>query len=93
MKFQPPVSTSNLFFKKCDFILDTVAVCVNEALKTRSFPDSLTCNANVRPINKKENTFDKRNFRPVSMLPFLSKVYEILCRFRKALNFMAKFVR
>ena len=27
------------FFKKCDFLLDTVTVWVNKALKTGSFPD------------------------------------------------------
>ena len=87
-------------FKKCDFFLDTVIVCVNEALKTGSFPDSLKC-ANVRPIYKKDDPFDKKNNRPVSILPLLSKVYErviyeqtsyyfepffneILCGFRKA---------
>ena len=80
--------------------MDTVTVCVNEALKTGSFPDSLKC-ANVRPIYKKEDPFDKKNYRPVSILPLLSKVYErviyeqtsyyfepffneILCGFRKA---------
>ena len=44
-------------YKKCDFILDT-CVCVNEALRMGSFPDSLKC-ANVRPIYKKEDPFDK----------------------------------
>ena len=39
-----------------------------------SFHDSLKC-ANVRPIYKKE-PFDKNNYRPVSILPLLSKVYE-----------------
>ena len=62
-------------FKKCDFILDTVTICVNEALKTESFPDSLKC-ANVRPIYEKEDPLDKKNDRPVCILPFLSKVYE-----------------
>ena len=61
--------------KKCDFILDTVVVCVNEALKTGSFPDSRKC-ANVRPIYKKDNPFDKNYYRPVTILPLLSKVYE-----------------
>ena len=94
MKFQ-----LNLF-KKRDYILDNVTVCVNEALKTGSFPDSLKC-ANVRPIYKKAYHFDRKNYRPVSILPLLSKVYErviyeqtsyyfepsfneILCGFRKA---------
>ena len=86
---------STYLFKKCDFILDIVIVCVNEALKTGSFPDSLKC-ANVRPIHKKDDPSDKKNYRPVSTLPLLSKVYarviyeqtsyyfEILCGFRKA---------
>ena len=86
-------------FKKCDFILVTVTVCVNEALKTGSFPDSLKC-ANVRTIYKKDDPFDKKIYRPVSILLLLSKVYErviyeqtsyyfepffneILCGFRK----------
>ena len=46
-------------FKKCDFVLDTVTVCVNEALKTGSLPDSLKCE-NVRRIYKKEDPFDKK---------------------------------
>ena len=60
------------FFKKWDFILDTVTACVNEALKTGSFPYSLKC-ANVRPIYKKVNSFDKKNYNPVSISPLLSK--------------------
>ena len=47
------------FFKKSDFILDSVTVCVNEALKTGYFPDSPKC-ANVRRIYKKEDPFDKK---------------------------------
>ena len=76
-----------------------MTVCVYEALKMRSFPDSLKC-ANIRAIYKKVDLFDKRNDRPVSIFPLLSKVYErviyeqasnyfepffneILCGFRK----------
>ena len=62
-------------FKKRDFVLDTVTVSVNEALKTGSFPDSLEF-ANVRPVYKKEDPFHKSNYRPVRILPLLSKVYE-----------------
>ena len=47
----------------------------NETLKTGSFSDSLKC-ANVRPIYKKEDPFDKENYRPMSILPLLSKVCE-----------------
>ena len=55
--------------------MDTVKVCVNEALTTGSFPDSLTC-TNVRPIYKKMDPFDKNIYRPVSTLPLLSQTYE-----------------
>ena len=48
--------TPTYFFKKYDFVLDTATVCVNEALKTGFFPDSLKC-GNVRPIYKKVNLF------------------------------------
>ena len=50
-------------------------MCVNEALKTGSFPDSLKC-ANPIRIYKKGGRFDKNNYRPVSILPLLLKVYE-----------------
>ena len=63
------------FFKKCNFVLDAVKVSVNEALTTGSFPDSLKW-ANVRTIYKKVNPFDQTNYRPVSTLPLLLKVYE-----------------
>ena len=62
-------------FKKCDFVLDTGTVYVNETLKTGSFSDCLKC-ANVRLIYKKEDPFDRKDYRPVSILPLLSNVYE-----------------
>lgn len=39
------------------------------------FPDSVRC-AGVIPIHKKVDLFDKKNYRPVSVLPLVSKVYE-----------------
>ena len=63
------------FSKKCNFVLDAIKVSVNEALTTGSFPDSLKW-ANVRTIYKKVNPFDQTNYRPVSTLPLLLKVYE-----------------
>ena len=42
-----------------------------------SFPDSLKY-SNVRPIHKKVDPYDKKNYRPVSILPLLSNVYERL---------------
>ena len=74
-----------------DIVLDTVTVCVNEALKNEagSFPDSLKC-ANVRPTYKKANPFDKNNHRPLSILPLLSKIYERVT-FEQASNYFELF--
>ena len=45
-------------YKKCDFVLETVTLCVNKELKTGFFPDSLKY-ANVRPIYNKVDLFDE----------------------------------
>ena len=39
------------------------------------FPITLK-NANVTPVHKKDDPTDKTNFRPISVLPLLSKVFE-----------------
>ena len=54
LKFQIPT----YLYKKCDFVLETVTVCVNKALKTGFFPDSLKY-ANVRAIYNKVDLFDE----------------------------------
>ena len=74
--------------------------CVNEAISSGKFPDSLKL-SNIVPVHKKKDPIDKCNYRPVSILPLLSKVFEkilydqlyiymnnilneLLCGFRKA---------
>ena len=49
--------------------------CVNYTLKNGKFPDSLK-NANITPVYKKDDPTDKVNYRPVSVLPLLSKIFE-----------------
>ena len=49
--------------------------CVNYILKNGKFPDSLK-NANITPFHKKDDPTDKVNYRPVSVLPLLSKIFE-----------------
>ena len=39
------------------------------------FPDSLKI-ANITPAHKKDKPTDKENYRPVSVLPLLSKAFE-----------------
>ena len=51
---------------------DELTICVNHALINGKFP-SILKNANVTPVHKKD---DPSDFRPVSVLPLLSKVFE-----------------
>ena len=48
--------------------------CINDALPRGIFPDNLKF-ANITPVHKKEAT-DKENYRPVSVLPLFSKIFE-----------------
>ena len=50
--------------------------CINHSIEeTGIFPSSLKL-GNITPIFKKDDPLDKSNYRPVSILPLLSKVYE-----------------
>ena len=60
--------------KECDFSLQFFTNCINEAIKNK-FPDSLKL-SNIVPVHKKKDPTDKANYRPVSILPLLSKVFE-----------------
>ena len=55
--------------------INVLTKCVNKSVETGHFPDSLKL-ANVAPVFKKEDPFDKSIYRPVSILPLLSKVYD-----------------
>ena len=61
--------------KECEFTFDILTKCINKSIETGYFPDSLKL-ANVAPVFKKEDPLDKSIYRPVSILPLLSKVYE-----------------
>ena len=49
--------------------------CINSAILNGKFPSELKM-ADVLPIFKKDDAFEKANYRPISLLPSLSKVYE-----------------
>ena len=46
---------------------------INEGISTARFPDILK-NAEVKPVFKKKSRIDKENYRPVSILPVISKI-------------------
>ena len=49
--------------------------CINHCLLKGSFPHSLKL-ANITPVHKKDEPTDKKNYRPVSVLPLLSNILE-----------------
>ena len=51
--------------------------CINKSFISGKFQDCLK-QANVSAIFKKDDPLDKENYRPVSILPLLLKVYEKL---------------
>ena len=50
---------------------------VSEAIRNNKFPDSLKI-YDLTPVYKKLDPSDKASYRPVSVLPLLSKVFEKL---------------
>ena len=58
----------NIYIKEITFI-------INDCLEKGILPDDLKL-ADVSPIFKKEDSLKKENYRPVSILPHMSKVFE-----------------
>ena len=61
--------------KEWDFSFHFLTNCINEAIRNKKFPDSLKL-SNIVPVHKKKDPSDKTNYRPVSILTLLSKVFE-----------------
>ena len=55
--------------------VETIARCVNTAFRNCEFPSELKL-AEIVPIHKKAETTIKSNYRPISLLPTISKVVE-----------------
>ena len=63
--------------KECEFTFEILTQCINKSFTSGEFSDCLK-QANVSPIFKKDDPLHKENYRPVSILPLLSKAYEKL---------------
>ena len=75
----------NLFKKYHMFLLPSLCDIINLCLLTGIFPDCLKI-AIVIPIFKKGQASDVSNYRPIALLPFLSKIIE-RCIFDRLSNY------
>ena len=67
---------SSKLLKYIDFEIGDVLACIiNQSLLTGIFPDSLKL-AKVAPVFKKDDPHLTDNYRPISLLPVISKVFE-----------------
>ena len=60
-----------------DTSAETLHNLFSECLITDSFPDNLKL-ADITPVFKKKDPLNKENYRPVSVLPSISKIFEKL---------------
>ena len=56
-------------------ISNPIKILVNKSIESSFFPENLKA-AQVSPLFKKNNSLDKGNYRSVSVLPCISKIYE-----------------
>ena len=67
-----------------------VTYLVNQCIRTSSFPEYLKF-AEITPICKKDDMLNKANYRPVSTLPCMSKIFEGVLVKQLSMYFEMKF--
>ena len=65
----------NILKSTVDIHLPFITNSINLSIENGCFPEELKI-AEVSPIFKKKDDLDKENYRPVSVLPHVSKVFE-----------------
>ena len=76
--------------KSSEFTFSYLTECIKEVLRNSKYPESLKLFDTV-PVYKKKHLTDKSNFRPISILPLPSKVFEKVI-FDQLCNYMNKFL-
>ena len=65
----------NILKLSVDIYLDFITNFINLSIQNNIFPNELKF-ADISPVFKKEDEMDKVNYRPISILPAVSKIFE-----------------
>ena len=76
--------------ENADIFADILLARFNDSVEKSNFPSFLK-KANITPVFKKGDRNSKDNYRPVSILPNISKIFE-RCIFRQLYRFMFEFL-
>ena len=68
---------TKIFKENFDIFSDVITNIYNDSTSSVNFPTNLKCSDNST-AHKKNDYMDKSNYRPVSLLPSVSKVFERL---------------
>ena len=66
---------TNLLKKNVDFFAKYTCDDINDSIRSSKFPNELK-QADIVPAHKKESKASKENYRSISILPNVSKIYE-----------------
>ena len=61
--------------ENADYFAEFICIQFNDSVNSSKFPSSFKC-ANITPFFKNESRNHKTNYRPVSILPIVSKTFE-----------------
>ena len=80
-------SISNIMLKRAhDPLIRPLTLLINQTLSTGIFPNALKI-SRIKPLFKQGKSFLFTNYRPISLLPSMSKIYEYVV-FEQLLKYM-----
>ncbi|KAG5891096.1 hypothetical protein JTB14_036987 [Gonioctena quinquepunctata] len=77
---------SKIIKSVADILADPLAILINNCFSSGTFPSTMKYSV-VLPVLKKGSTDDINNFRPISIIPILGKIIEIILK-QQLYNFL-----